>query len=308
MVDQSKVLDAIVNCEVGAGAKQEAGRLIEAYLEKLDSFPDTRIRSLGVEVPWYILLAPQIIAVGVVDRILDDDNMTVCEWKTRRAPKITKAGVPYKGDTEDDWLAEIGGGVQLAVYGLARREGHFLLSDNHPKLGQTGKYQVFVRACVKSEPPAFWPQDSSKGFFVFEDDKLDAVKNAMIIEALGIRAARKSGMVPWQIPGDQCHRYGRDCEHLAGGCRKYDFPVPPKLDWHPTDPGFAAARALGLDPNDPELVVLSQSGYQTSTRCLEKFRREYGGEGQGEESFELEVGTAYHAAVAEINRQISLDK
>ena len=292
-----RVVEAVCKSTPNPEARLEAMRLYDAFTKKAPEWGDTKFNTLAVEAPFFIPLGYKMFAVGVVDRIT---SAMFCEWKTHRAPKITKAGVPYKGDSEDDWLREITGGVQLAVYALAAREGEFL-----QKSGEKVRYpcdSILVRAALKSKPVGFWPAKWENGIKKFSDAQLDATRNALQVRGHQIRAARISGLVPWGVPGFHCFAYNREC-HMYKDCTQYKYtPLQPKA-WHHAsdtspDPGYVVCEQMGWEPQDPELVVLSQSAYQTYSLCMERGRVAYGGHVPGENSLELDTGTAYHAAMA----------
>jgi hypothetical protein len=313
---RDKVVAAIVASHVGAEAKMEAARLVEGWMDFAPMWPDTKMTVLGVECLWRLELEEKTIAVGVVDRISCDEAYVplFSEWKTRRAPKLKLNGEPYKGDDEGSWLEEISGGPQLAVYALAARDGLFLLSDEAAewtKFEDNPEPTVLVRCAVKSKPVDVWPMKPQDGVFSFPTAVLDATRDALVVKAHAIRAARKLGLVPWQMMGYHCKTYNRDCEHLPL-CRTHQHPPAEPQGWQHAedvapDPGYKVAALLGLDVHDPELVVLSQSAYQTYSRCMEKGRIDYGGHVKGETSYELEVGSAFHEGVAEFNRQLQCE-
>src|SRR5690349_21267075 len=108
MIDQSKVIEAIVGCEIGGPAKEEAARLAEKWLEKLETFPEMGWRVVFAEAPFYIQLEEKTYIVGQMDAgFQDSEGMVFGEWKSRRAPKLKKDGTAYAGDDEDGWLADI---------------------------------------------------------------------------------------------------------------------------------------------------------------------------------------------------------
>jgi len=302
-----KVIQAIVNCPVGAVAKEEAARLCGAWIDKASTWPDTDLETVGVEVLWHIQLEPKTIIVGVIDKISRDKfGYLFSEWKTRRAPKIKKDGTPYLGDTEDDWLAEISQGVQLSTYALGAKKGKFLLDEEWKTLEQAGEPRILVRAAVKSTPPQIWPSNPAKGTFAFPNGVLQATESALLVMASSLRGAHKLNVTPWMMTGYQCKAYNRVCEHYETRCKVHLHPPITPVSWQhkdaaSPDPGYKVCELLGLDINDPELVVLSQSAYQTYSRCLEKGRIEYGGHVLGEASYELEVGSCFHAGLAAFN-------
>jgi hypothetical protein len=208
-------------------------------------------------------------------------------------------------------LEEIKDSVQLAIYALAAREGLFYCPvpsldidyDPWTKFA-IREPRIRVRCVTKATPPDIWPTDPTRGVFTFSPEALEATKNALLTEAHMLRAARKANFQPWQLPGEQCHKYGRDCDHLPK-CKAQDYTVGGSSLWNATDPGYEVARLLGWSQASPDFIVLSQSAYQTSTRCKELVRRNYI-EGTGtEESLELEIGKAFHSAIAAVNSQLT---
>jgi len=326
-IDRNKLTEAILAAEVGPGAREEGARLVEAWLEKLPEFPESQWKVQFVEAPFYIQLQPRTFILGQMDACFHDGERTVLgEWKSRRAPKLKKDGTSYLGDDEQGWLEEITNGPQLGVYALAGREGRFL-----QKLGPDGKVperfpleqsflgpgeffghhlgleepHIMVRAAVKSNPVEFW-----SGRFSFPGTLLDTVRAALISEAESIRARRKAGHVPYSVPGIHCQNmYRRTCEYLETVCKPRLTPPLTPIGWHhpedkAPDPGYDVCELLGLDIQDPELVVLSQSALQSNYQCAERARIDYGGYFAREVSFELEVGTALHTGLREIYRQL----
>lgn len=291
----SKLADAVCASTKNVSARIEGMRLVDAYLKRLHQWGDSEWPTVAVEAPFYIQLEPKIFVVGVVDRITTEG---FCEWKTHRAPKIKKDGTPYKGDTEQDWLREIKSGPQVAVYGLAGRDGTFLTSSGTKEFRAS---RILVRAALKSTPASFWPAKWEDGILQFTPARLDATRNALLVRAHQIRAARASGVTPWGLPGFHCFSYGREC-FLIERCHKQEFvPIEPKGWSHVTDenpdPGYVVCKKMNLDPKDPELVVLSQSAYQSYSLCMEKGRVSYSGWLPGETSLEMDTGTAYHAGL-----------
>lgn len=300
-VNPEKVIAAIVGSKVGSTAKEEAARLVEHWMQKSVDWPDTKLPTIAAEVLWYIKLEPKIVIVGAVDRILLGN--VFCEWKTRRAPKLKLDGTPYKGDDEVSWLGEISEGMQLATYALAAREGMFKFPEGWVSLGVPNPW-ILVRCAVKSKPPQVWPTDPSGGQFSFPQGVLDSTRNALLVKAHQIRAARSTGLVPWQATGYHCKQWGRECEFLPTLCRVHKHPPTKDAGFHATDPGYKVCELLGLDYHDPELVVLSQSAYSVFSQCMEKGRIMYGRHAGDEESFELQVGQAFHLGLASFYEQL----
>lgn len=310
VISQEQVIEAILATTGGSLAKEEGGRLAQHWIDHLDEFPERAWKVLAVETPFYIQIEPKTYIVGQMDGVFEaPDGLVFAEWKSRREPKKKKDGTNYAGDDEDGWLAEISSGPQLGVYALAAREGCFIRGETKTVFDRE-EPRIMVRACIKSTPPDIWPRDYRKGLFTFPGAFLDTVKAALMSEAASIRARRRLWTVPWQIPGTHCtNMYRRVCEHFEGVCNKRLTPPPEPVGFHhpsdmAPDPGYVVCQLLGLDAKDIDLVVLSQSALQTNYWCAEKARIDYGGYFPKGESFELEAGSAMHAALANVYSQV----
>jgi hypothetical protein len=316
-IDRDKVSAALIACEIGGPAKEEASRLVDGWLEALPTFPEVAWKKVFVECPFYIQLDERFYVVGQMDGVFDDGSgIVLAEWKSRRAPKLKKDGTNYLGEDEEGWLTDISNGPQLGVYALAGREGKFLdvVARVHGKGAElelnVPEPRILVRAAIKSNPVEIWPSDYRKGLFTFPGKLLDTVRAALMSEAVSIRARRKLGMVPYSVPGLQCtNMYHRTCEYLETVCRPKLTPPAEPMAWrHPADtapdPGFDVTGILGLDIHDPELVVLSASALVDNYQCAEKARIDYGGYfAKAGDQFELNVGTGLHRGLAAIYRQ-----
>lgn len=330
MIDQTQLTDAILAVPASPLAREEGARLAQYWLEHLEEFPESKWKVVAVEVPWYVQIKPKTYIVGQIDGVFDDGTgLVFAEWKSRRAPKIKKDGGNYAGDDEDGWLGEISNGPQLGVYALAGREGKFRIPADHSEIDaatwnaaegnfpshewrafQIPEPRILVRAAIKSTPADHWPKQWEKGLFTFPGAILDTMRNALLSEAASIRARRKLWVVPWQVPGMHCtNMYRRVCEYYETVCSKRLTPPAEVVGFHhpsdaSPDPGYVVCKLLGLDPKDPELVVLSQSALQVNYQCAEKARIDYGGYFPKGEAFELEAGSVLHAACANIYEQL----
>jgi len=290
------IIDAICACPVSVTAREEAARLAESYIARF-SGDSKRWQVLAVESPFYMWLDPFTLIVGVMDSIRRDQDGQVegLELKTRRAPKIKKDGQPYKGDTEQDWLAEISNSPQLAIYAMAMRQGTFV--NLCPTPVETVACRIRVRCAVKSTPAAIWPTQDD-GLFQFSSPLMDKTQEALLSAAASIRAHRQRGTVPWQLQGHWCSQFGRDCVHLPV-CRERKNPTgAPKTLHSATDPGSVAiAAAIGANPVNDSLVILSASSYGDWGTCSELYRLNSGGYFPAEESEAMDIGKAFHVAV-----------
>jgi len=310
-IDTQLVSDAIVACETGGPAKEESARLIEFMLEKLPELPEWEWKVVATETPFYIKLAPKFYCIGIGDcHFMDAIGMIHAEWKTKGAPKLTREGKPYKGQDEESWLDDISNDVQVAVYALAAQQGIFLENEEEISFGVDAP-RVMVRACVKSSPPEVWPRNHEDGLHTFSQVALDSTKNALLVKCKQIRAARESKLIPWNLVGGQCeNKYRTICEFREEICKKH---LNPLSRWgHKTESLEEMVEGrrkwyerLKVDPNDPEVVMLSPSKYTDYTWCMERGRQLYEGtEGaERESSFEQGIGTGYHAGLAAIYKQ-----
>lgn len=311
-IDQEQVLAALMEAEIGPAAREEASRLVEHVIERMPGLPESKWSVVSVETQFFIQLAPKWFCIGVGDaHFRDEHGLIHAEWKTKGAPKLTKAGEPYKGQDEDSWLDDISNDVQVAIYALAGHEGTFIDSNDSQVRFRSFEPRVMVRACVKSTPPQIWPHDYRKGLYTFPLQALNATRNALLVKCQQIDAARKSGLIPWTLIGEQCeNKYRNVCEFREEVCKKH--LNPPSLRWGNTKlEDMVEGRrkwyeTLKMDPNDPEVILLSPHKYTDYTRCMERGRMRYEVgtvDTELQQSFEQEVGTGYHAALASIYRQ-----
>lgn len=298
-------------------ARYEGARLVEAWIEAAGNF-DEQYPTLAVEVPWFMFVDKFTIVVGKQDRIAfrrEDNRIFGCEWKTAK-------GTTRYWNSEK-WLASIRKNHQIAVYALAQREGYFPaapfensqwlpgLQMTVPNLGAVPlvrlgirKPLIMVRAITKENPPQIWPEQGYE-FIEISRERLQATKNALIVRGAQIRAARESGLTPWQLPGLHCeNRFSHTmCPFFEKYCEKHEHPV---IDYRAgvgvTDPGMEGvplgASLLRVPIDDPRVVILSASAYEDGTDCLERYRLQGSEKMEGPYQGELDKGTAFHAAVS----------
>src|SRR5438874_634846 len=119
IIDQSKVLDAILASSENAIAREVGAGLAEAYIAEFAEADAARFKVLQVETPWHLWLDEWTLLVGQKDcRLQDDIGILLLELKSHKEPRRTKAGEYYKGDGPQDWLDKISSGPQLAIYAL----------------------------------------------------------------------------------------------------------------------------------------------------------------------------------------------
>lgn len=260
------IIDAIASCDVSAPAKEQAGVLVQGWMEQFADDAE-KLQIVAVEQPWYLWLNFTTLAVGVRDLVT---KVGYGEWKTKKEPQRRKDGEYYKGQGPDVWAQELGSSIQLAAYAMQNEGATFL-----------------VRAAVKSNPPEYWEAEVA-----IPAERAALARYSFLNAADQIRALRYRS-APWRFPGHQV--YGRECVCAApfneeGAVSKLGS----------TDPG-AKAIELALteypERDTSELVVLSASGYEAFVTCPEAYRRSLfvGGEETNEA---LDTGTAFHAGLA----------
>ena len=309
MYNSEDIIESIVNAPIAPSAKEIAGELVDAWIEENGEF-DSQYETLAVESPWYLWLDSHTLLVGVMDRIArDEQTIFGCEWKTTAEPKKNKDGSDSAWHNEEKWLEDISTGTQLAIYGLAMREGTFVLPDRkwQPKLLNP---RIMVRAAVKSSPVIFWPTNREDGVFQFPDVYLDKVSRALLSKAAQIRAAREAKHIPWALPGNHCtNRFRRLCPYHEEYCIKGKNPFDrPRTVFDESDPGFAGVKAAfeGCtkdEINDPYIVIFSASSFDTAQQCPERYRLLVGGYIQKEPDANLDIGSGLHIGVASYYRQ-----
>jgi len=219
------------------------------------------------------------------------------EWKTTKEQT--------KWWNEDKWLESITDGSQIAVYALALQSGTYYPKHGGRVIPAVGEPRIRVRAISKSNPPVVWPRDESDGIITFSPERLNATKQALLSAADSIRVRRKRTGV-WGLPGIHCtNQFKRLCE-FHQDCTEQ---VQAETVWGEdslgkTDPARTLAIPhIGEKVNNPELVILSASSFQSAQECVEKYRRSLVAE-DGESSMALDTGSVFHSVVAESYRQI----
>lgn len=315
-----RISAAIDRTDVDPQAKEAAEPLVAAFVETYECESKDE-RTLGVEVPFVIRPSRWTWIVGVIDRVSQErksGDIVVSDWKT------TKAEDPPRY-TEARWFVNVTSGVQLPTYVLATKRGSFpsrLETSQgifYPSVGfkrAKTNVKVRVRGVTKSDPPKFWPR-VSRGFLTYTETELAKVQVGYEAAAVAIRALRAAKIEPWALPGNWCrNQYGRDCDFLAD-CTEDTAPAPTVLGWHEVregDPGYVhGLQAIpSADLKDPRAVVLSTSSYNDWGTCAELFRKKKltakadwdicSDELTGRGDLNQQIGTAYHAGVAEFWR------
>lgn len=309
-LDQEKIVDAIINSGASPAGAEAASPLVDAYIaDKIDR--DTGLKVLAVECGFVLKLDPKLVIIGVQDAIFQDANGEIIgdELKTAKEPKRNKDGSFSAWWNEDVWLSEIVSGPQLAIYALALRHATYWDAHGTQYKFEAKNPKIRVSAAVKSSPPMFWPSEG-EGCFEFPDAGMKSTSDALKARAAQIRALRASGLVPWQMTGKHCqNRYNKQlCRFYDEFCSKREHPpltIRPAA-FNANDPASQLALPH-IDKelaDDPEFVVMSASSYSDFTDCAEQWRLMNMCSGEKESNLALDTGTAYHAGIAELRRQV----
>lgn len=291
-IDTERITEAIISTGVSPLALEEGAQLVQHWIDDESGFEDEII---AVEVGFSIQIDSLTWVIGVQDLICADARGIY-----GREHKTTKE--PSRWWNEKKWLESIKSGPQIAVYALALNRGVFYENGSPFVLGVTTPVREYVRAVVKSSTPQFWPTEKTDSWQEFDDLSLSQVVDAFRVKAEQIRASKRSGLLPWQLPGNHCTSFNRLCDYWDE-CTKGTFPAN-AYGFDQDDP--AATHALPFLPEgakDPDAVILSASSYSTYTQCLEKGRRNALSL-KSEESMALDVGTVLHAGVASFYKQL----
>lgn len=311
LLDEQRVLEAIVSTGVSAFALEEGSGLVDYWISECADL-DNENETLAVEVGFFFEPTPLTFVVGTQDRIFRNKKTgLICgsEWKTTK--QQTKLWTP------EAWLESISNGHQVATYAAGLRYGNLLMGNSNTgtiapgDLAEDGSVDILVRAISKSHPPVMWP-DSSGALLNISAPRIEAVINAYVNAAEGVRVKRKGGLVPWQVPGLQCmNMFRKECPFLKS-CRSFEsFTSPSNLGelGKSFSPGSKTVVSKLIElgkitvDNLPEVVVLSASTLGTLQQCDERWRRESEASGDEEENEYLDIGTVLHAGVAELYRQ-----
>lgn len=294
--DNEKITEAIVNLEVSALAREAGANLVDSWIAH--NTDDQKLKIVGVECGWALQLAPETWAIGVMDLVAEDDNgIFGFEFKTTKEPS--------KWWNEEKWLSSITNGPQLGIYSCALAEATFYEKHEDGRVivfkPSVSSPRIRVRAAVKTAVPRFWPSNAADGLVTFSEEAMQATKNAFIVKANAIRQARKSGLVPWQLPGPHCTTFNRQCGYWDDCTEHRHQPLAITSGFDGSDP--AATLALPHITRTPDTIVLSASAYSTYSECLEKGRLDSMTENK-EESLALDTGTTLHAGLACYHKQL----
>lgn len=316
---QNAIIQAVVDSGVSPVAAEGGATLVDAWIMEKGPIDITR-KVLAVELGFILWLDELTVAIGVQDAVfLDDKGHLGGEWKSAKEPRKDARGRETAWWNEDVWRRELSSGPQVGLYALALQRATYIekatgrqFQFNEPKP------RILVRAAVKSNPVRFWPSDptdpETPEIFEFDQNALNSIVNAIRAKAAQIRCARRAGLVPWQLPGEQCFRFNKTCRFYAPYCSKHIHPdtlegndkLLAKFD---QDDPAAQAALPHVDADklaNPDLVIISASQYKTASVCAEEYRIVNGTlvDDKKEDSLSLDTGTAMHAGLAEFYRQV----
>lgn len=306
MLDPEKIIAAIIASGVPPLAAEAGSNLVDAWLAKFAA-EDAKDRILAVECGFSIRLDEITWAIGVMDLIAQDEaGIFGSEWKSTKEPG--------RYWNEDKWLESISTGPQIALYALALAKGDFY--QYHPETTNLEVISVSravslpvrirVRAAVKTAIPSFWPREPRDGWRTFDERALHVVADGFKSKAAQIRAARKAGIIPWQLVGRQCFEFNAACQWYDE-CRGFNFPAD-QVNFDSDDPAAKLALPfLPVEARSPEAVILSASAYQNYGKCMELGRRNSMADGEKESNLALNTGTALHAGLASLYTQLRAD-
>jgi len=283
--DLNKVVQAMLDTGAGPLVLEQANQLVEKWVAERVHF-DKKV--VAVETGFALWLDEQSVIIGVMDLLTEENGVVV-----GNEHKTTKGTTRYWNEAA--WLESISTSPQCSIYALALRNGDFF--EPVPELGEHPP-TIRVRAVTKSEPPEVWGDEPLE----FSFERLMATKNALLNQAASIRAMRRTGAVPWALPGIHCtNMFRRECEHLAA-CKKQQYPAMAGVFDLDNPAAKLVLPKLGDRINDPDLVILSASSYNDAMQCAELYRRNL--TGNKESSRDLDVGSVFHTAVASIYNQL----
>lgn len=299
-LDEAAIFHAIEQEDASASAKEEAAQLVDCWTQETLA-EDLKYPVLAVEAGFYIQLPNKVFVIGVLDKIAqDDEGVFGCEWKTVAAES--------RFWNEDKWFEEISRGHQLSTYAAALQYGTFV--GNIPPLHKNAFQQmssprILVRAISKSSPPVIWPGPA--GALVTVDDKrIDATFAAYQNAAEAIRAMKGTGQVPWQLPGYICTKYLKyPCPHYDV-CHEYRQPQGQVSAASRLSPGSQKVLdyLIGQGMIDDDTIVLSTSTLADWMDCPEKWRQNALPGAEDDRSNATDIGGVFHAAIAEVGRQL----
>ena len=321
MIDEDRIREAILATNESPLALETGANLVDSWIREFWS-DDNRFEILAVELGFVLELDANTIAIGVQDAIMRDaKGVFGNEWKNVKEPRKDSRGRDSSWWNESVWLREISTGPQIGLYACALSGAKFYDREGVQYSFLERSPRVRVRAAVKSNPVRFWPDENGSGHsgvYEFDERSLAAIRAGFIAKAEQIRCARRAKILPWQLPGHQCFPFNSECPFLKKFCANREPPtnlLEGEDKWvanfDPSDPAtrLALPHIASERFDNPELVILSASSYETASNCLEKYRIISGSlsektNDEDSKASGIAVGTVAHSGYAEVYRQM----
>lgn len=282
--------DALIKSGASPDAQAEALELFGAWIRQAPE-RETGETTLATELKFSVQVGSigvlPVYIVGMIDRLsqISKGRYIASEWKTSR---VKREGSRWGAR---EWLHSILRSDQLAVYGLA--------ASNIPQV-KGSELLVRVRAAAKT--PAgieIWPADGKEELYRLGSERYEDAATAYMNTARAIFAMDPQD-APWQTTGPHCTQFFKDCVYLEDcEARRFAVVTPSKKRFDP-----APYESFHV-PQDRPALVLSHTSYSEFNQCREKYRHDYecGLPREKDESYELQVGRAFHAALAVYDAQ-----
>jgi len=299
MIDSERIFNAITSEKFPALAVEEGSELVDKWIEECYA-EDLRYKTLMLEAGFFIELEANTFITGAADKVMVDPEYGPIGEEMKSTSRRSKYWTPER------WLEQISSTHQVATYAAAFREGSFIVGGGELWRPQITEPRLLCRAISKTKPPELWPTPA--GALVAIDSRhINATLNAYRSAAVAIRARRKLGVVPWQIPGFHCvKRYPGNKEfpcEFGTECGERTYPTERRSEDRGMSPGSTSVLKYLVDSgrvevDNPEVTVLSASSLDDFMQCAEKWRRRsIGQERESKES--LEIGSVLHLGLKE---------
>lgn len=250
---------------------------------------DRDMRWLFAELEHSMWLTPNTLLVGKIDAGGEwGDELFFGEWKT--------ANPREKNTWKQVWRLN----PQSLTYGL-------LAGDHFKKTLGRECNRFLVRKAFKSNPTTY-----DQAWYTYTPEELADWRTTLIGIANEIRAYGGERIKHWPTNWDNCFKFGMNyaCPHFEESCSKMKWDVPAdtirRVSHLETERRLNETNPLNLAPRprgeicENELVVLDATRVKTWLGCRERFRREYVENVATPVGEALEIGIAFHEAVAQI--------
>jgi len=300
MVDMNKteliekaILDAVMAVDVPPTARETAMPLVESYIERWAGQDSGEI-TLGVEVPFTLLVGGNTLYLGFLDHLFQTDNLPlgIGEFKSIREPS--------RWFKERIWVVEKLRAPQTLLYALAGFHGDLFYGGGwHSGSGRSPA--VRFRGVSKGKNHECWPEKEL--LYRPNSEQLTNIYRALTAKGETISALKNrvgGAITPWQLPGYQCTQYNKLCEFYEKFCQKLN----PPQGWGTIKKSRAECKPLTerieyyKELCKGELsVILSKGLYDTASNCLEKYRIISFKHGEIQSNLNMQIGIAFHAGV-----------